>query len=85
MRLSPQKGSTEGGSSSRSPGRVHCPQHPTALSAHAEKGPQSLPRTLAPSNTHTTHHFNVGILGQEAVAGHGLETKRNTELWPART
>lgn len=51
------------------------PRYSQPPSTYPEEGPRSLPQPLVLANTHATHHFDVGILSQEAVAGHGLETK----------
>lgn len=46
------------------------------------KGPLSC--TPHPGTIHITYHFNVRVLSQEAVAGHGLETKENSSALDRR-
>lgn len=55
------------------PPRPHCRLH-----APGERTPVCSSPVLRV--THTAHHLDVGILSQEAVAGHGLETKQNAAL-----
>lgn len=49
--------------------------HGVATTPFHTKGHQATHQHLC--DTCVAHHFNIGILSQEAVAGHGLGTKKN--------